>query len=144
MTGVLEVEFAHLGLAVAEEDGGHEEEGGGAGGAGFAAELEGAIEGGVADAGEDGHAAALGGEVDEARTLVDVEIEELAGGAEQGDAAGAGAREEIDQVQQGAEIGFAAARAVGRDGGGVDPLDARHAPYFTRGVRTMERNSTGP
>ncbi len=50
----------------------------------------------MADAGENGHAAALGGEVDEAGALADVEIQKLAGGAEQGDAAGAGAREEID------------------------------------------------
>ena len=38
--------------------------------AGFAAELEGAVEGGVAHAGQHGHAAALGGQVDEPDALV--------------------------------------------------------------------------
>ena len=44
----------------------------------------------------------------------------------------------------GAEIRLAAARAVRRDGGYVHALDALHAPFFTRGVRTTERNSTAP
>ncbi len=83
--GEFEVKGLDMFLAIAEIVGRHEEDGGDSGRDGFFAEKDRPIEGGVRDVDQNGQTAALDGEIEHAGAVLQHEMDELAGRAEQGD-----------------------------------------------------------
>src|ERR1035441_6811355 len=100
------------------------------------------------DPGDDGDAAALDGELHEARSFAKLDMQEFAGRAEDHGALYAAPGEEVDEVQHGSEIGLVSFEPVLGNGGGEDSLELGwlgHGPVSylrVSGVRITFRIST--
>jgi hypothetical protein len=80
----------------------------------------------VRDARQNGDAATLHAQVHQANAIAELDVEELARGAEQADALYAAGHKEIDQVERGRKIRLVPLPAVRRDGGRANSREPVH------------------
>ena len=93
-----QVKLADLRLAVAEEKGRHQQQARRARRVGLASQRQRAIQRRVGDSRQHRHAAALHRQVDQAHAVVEVQVDELARRAEQGDPLHSRRAQKIDQL----------------------------------------------
>ena len=90
----------------------------GPGGQRIVSQLQRSGQGGVCDVDDKRHPAAFPAEVHKPPALFKIEVQELAGRAQQTDAVGSAVGQEIHQLQGGAEVGFPCAGPVRCNGCG--------------------------